>query len=274
MGFACIGLRGHRLYENRRRRAAESSPRSGRKGLHLEFPQSAQSKGGNDIVAYRMVGPGFDGGQTYTYSCYVKTKGLAGSAYIAAFQYPAPFKAEHKHKSRELKGDQDWTRLSITFRAWEDIGTLQVRCGVHASNPEKRGTVWFDDAKLELGDKATDFVPSAQPVLNVKRFAMWLDREVYDLRDKTAVGLLELDADGIDRTDNLAVQLAVRDDKTNKKVITDLTLDTGRFSPGKYRVIAQLVRNDGRVLATSERRFTRRSRRMLAHGTAASSSFK
>ncbi|MAF65266.1 MAG: hypothetical protein CMJ84_06365 [Planctomycetes bacterium] len=260
--------------------ADESSPRSGKKGLHLEFPQPAQSKGGNDIVAYRMVGPGFDGGQTYTYSCYVKTKGLEGSAYIAAFQYPAPFGPDHRHKSRELKGNQDWTRLSITFRAREDIQSLQVRCGVHASTPEKRGAVWFDDAKLELGDKATDFVPSAQPVLNVKRFAMWLDRDVYDLRDKTAVGLLELDADGIDRTDNLAVQLAVRDDKTNKNVITDrieplpgfrtdLTFDTGRFSPGKYRVFAQLVRNDGRVLATSERQFTKRSRRMLAHGTAA-----
>lgn len=98
-------------------------------------------------VFYQHVPRRYKAGKSFTYSCWVKTKDLKGSAYVAVMRYPVIESDPKRLISSEkiLKGTNDWTLLSVTFPVREGMVETSVRCHVDGAS----GEVWFDDANFE-----------------------------------------------------------------------------------------------------------------------------
>ena len=92
-------------------------------------------------------------GKTYRLSGFIKTENVTGEAYIANKQYQHATPGDYTlHKSECVTGTSDWTEVSVTFVAQERFfpdGSRQ-RCIDHFYlTLNGKGTVWFDDVKLE-----------------------------------------------------------------------------------------------------------------------------
>lgn len=130
--------------------------RSGDRSLLIDFDPAKAEK--LQAVQVASSAPTFRGGTTYTFSCYVKTQN-AKKAFLILYEYPAPFPPGTQHQSQSIRGDNDWTRLSITFTARPDIGNVQVRCAGTPQQDGKPSKIWFDDLQIEEGDTPTEFEP-------------------------------------------------------------------------------------------------------------------
>lgn len=122
------------------------------------------------------------------------------------------------------------------------------------------GALYFGDAKA--------FAATLQPSLG-----LWLDREVYDLRDVTGVALARVANAG-----NLLKELAmtVRVRQGEKEVLVekisplpaqdvDLTLDMKALAAGTYTLVVELTR-DGKALTSAERIFRKEKRPLIPEG--------
>lgn len=138
---------------------------SGKRSFHITFNPAAEPKIAPELVIYDQA-PGFhEPGKRYTYSMYVKTKGLAGGVSIEMIQAGTGVSTA----STRLRGDNDWTRLTVTFTAaankGETFSFLSARINVLGGPPgQLAGEVWLDSGKLEEGEAATEFVPEAEKV--------------------------------------------------------------------------------------------------------------
>lgn len=129
---------------------------SGKRALHMNFNEM-EPPGPHYLSVYRFS-TRLSGETTYTFSCWIRTENLKGSAGFELYEYPAPIPKENQHSSKMLSKDNDWTRLSVTFRSRSEIQSVQVRCVASSQTPNPQGEVWFDDCKLEEGSAPTDFV--------------------------------------------------------------------------------------------------------------------
>lgn len=129
---------------------------SGKRALHMNFSE-LQSPGPHYLAIYRFSSR-LSGETTYTFSCWIRTENLKGSAGFEMYEYPAPIPREAQHFSKTLSKDNDWTRLSLTFKSRPEIQSVQVRCVASSQAANAQGEVWFDDCKLEEGTTPTDFV--------------------------------------------------------------------------------------------------------------------
>jgi hypothetical protein len=122
------------------------------------------------------------------------------------------------------------------------------------------GALFFGDEK--------SFLATLQPSL-----ALWLDREVYDLRDVTGVALARV-ANAGGRIGDFALSVRVR--QGEKEVLAqniaplpaqdvDLTLDMKSLPPGAYDLVAELTR-DGKAVATANRPFRKEKRPLIPEG--------
>jgi hypothetical protein len=128
--------------------------RTGKNSLHIKFDPAAGK--GASYVVYQHVPRKYVAGKSYTYSCYVKTQDLKGSAYIAVLRYPlVPEDRQLIRCERVLKGTNDWTRLAVTFPVREGMAETSIRC--HADGTQ--GEVWFDD--VEFAEAAPAATPAA-----------------------------------------------------------------------------------------------------------------
>lgn len=125
---------------------------SGIRSLHVKFKDVKEPQYTVPII-YRNFGKILEPGKTYTLSCYVKTAEMKGTTLLYLYQYPAPFGPEHQATSKELTGTNDWTLLTITFKARAEFEDLQVRFVTACPANAFGGDVWFDDLTIVEGDK-------------------------------------------------------------------------------------------------------------------------
>ena len=121
----------------------QGTARDGQKSLYFKFGPNEK---GNSFVAYQHVPRKYKTGQKFTFSCWVKTRDLKGSAYIGIMRYPIVKEDKAVISSKKtLSGDNDWTLVKVTFPVREGMGETSIRCHVGGTS----GEAWFDDAKFE-----------------------------------------------------------------------------------------------------------------------------
>lgn len=97
------------------------------------------------------------GGKTYTFSAYVKTKGITPNGTNGATLYGVAFNGstelEQLECETQLTGDKDWQRVSMTFTVPAETDRLQVYGGLRYVN----GTAWFDCFQMEENDTVSPY---------------------------------------------------------------------------------------------------------------------
>jgi hypothetical protein len=138
---------------------------SGKKSLRLEYKELARRKE-TYLFAYGMLSDCFTPGRTYTASGWVKIAGvpLGKKGPVACLQ-----DAGGQGESPRVQGptdpakDRGWLFVSFSFKATEKNRGLGLRCLCDVPADCVPGTVWFDDLKVEEGDKPTAFRPDWIP---------------------------------------------------------------------------------------------------------------
>jgi len=162
-----------------------------------------------------------------------------------------------------------------------DLGRPQISAGTrwagnfafvtdddtHTSWTGRWGSAGTDYGILFFGS-AEAYAKTIRPKLK-----LWIDREVYDLRDVTAVALARTEA-GMLQPDMLGLRLRLSsgDQAVATKAIAplpgldvDLTLDLKSLAPGDYKLAAEL-QSGGKTVASADAKFTKKKRKLIPEG--------
>ena len=137
--------------------------RSGKRSLRLEYHKDADSRLGTYLCAGNQIAAVLKPGQVYTLSGWVKIAGVPPGK-------SGPIACLHEEFTRTessplVSGNTDpaknngWVLVSLRYVAPKDAGGHQFRCICSAAPDGMAGTVWFDDLKLEEGDRPSAFRP-------------------------------------------------------------------------------------------------------------------
>ena len=149
---------------------------------------------------------------------------------------------------------------------WEANFGFVLPGGRHNSWTGKWGSTGTDYGRLFFGT-AKQYQSRLKPSLS-----FWLDREVYDLRDVTAVALARVQ--GLIEADDLVLRLQVMQGTKSVSVETisplpglniDLTLGLSHLPPGKYQINATVLRA-GTELCKAARPFEKKKRKLIPEG--------
>lgn len=149
---------------------------SGKRAMHIKYLDPTPPDVGHDILPNVTASAGLEPGKSYIFSAWVKTRGLVGRAYLAIFQYPAPFAPEHQASSNTITGTNDWTLITLPFVARKDLESIQFRC---ATGSAFGGDAWFDDVTVVARDRLA---------ANDPRFGALADREIQEALDRAKPG--------------------------------------------------------------------------------------
>jgi hypothetical protein len=136
---------------------------SGRYSLRLEYHKNPDSRLGTNLVANHELAAVLKPGQIYTFSGWIKIAGVPPGK-SGPIAYLCEVRAGG-NSSPPVSGNTDpaknhgWVFASSRYTAPRDAVTHQFRCQCHAAPNGMAGTVWFDDLKLEEGDRPSAFRP-------------------------------------------------------------------------------------------------------------------
>ncbi len=182
-------------------------------------------------------------------------------------------------KSAGIIEDDQWTVEAILplsdfgvkslspNQRWEGNFAFVLTGDIHNSWTGKWGSPGSDYGTLFFGSEK-EYAKTIKPSIK-----LWLDREVYDVRDTTAVALARI---GGMRVVPKGLELQVKvSDSQNQQVLTettpltghatDFTLNTKRLSTGSYRLEVSILR-DGEILASAKREFKKEKRTFIPDG--------
>ncbi|MBC7327783.1 beta-galactosidase [bacterium] len=127
---------------------------SGKASLRLSVPKDAPL---NWYSAYQEF-PLSPRGQHLTLSVYVKTMDVQGGvgAYCSINFFSGDRRISFHDSEAKVSGSSDWTRIHTSAIVPPGTTRMTVILCLHGY-----GTVWFDDAQLEVGDQPTPYTPSS-----------------------------------------------------------------------------------------------------------------
>ena len=106
-------------------------------------------------------------GETYTLSSWTKSKDIVKgttnyfvSLYIGFYDKDNKYKADAKLNNGQMPLSADWERNILTFTVPDVSGIEYMWVYLYAR--DFTGTIWWDDVKLEKGNKATDWSPAPE----------------------------------------------------------------------------------------------------------------
>lgn len=106
-------------------------------------------------------------GETYTLSVWTKSKDVVKgttnyfvSLYIGFYDKDNKYKAEAKINNGQMPLSTDWEQNILTFTVPDVSGIEYMWVYLYAR--DFTGTIWWDDVKLEKGNKATDWSPAPE----------------------------------------------------------------------------------------------------------------
>ena len=138
---------------------------SGSHALRLQYRQGADSRVGTYLFAGNQLAAVLKPGHVYTFSGWIKIAGVprgkTGPIAYLCEGHPG------RGISRQVSGNTDpaknngWVFVSFPYTAPKAADTHQFRCQCHSTLDGMVGTAWFDDLKLEEGDRPTAFRPDS-----------------------------------------------------------------------------------------------------------------
>ena len=142
----------------------DSVSHSGKKSLCMKYHTDADGRLSNYIVAANQLSAVLEPGRVYTVSGWIKIAGVPPGK-TGPIAYFCEGHAERGH-TPVVSGNTDpaknngWVFVSFHYTPppSDSIGH-QFRCQCHSTNDGMAGAVWFDDLKIEEGDKPTAFRP-------------------------------------------------------------------------------------------------------------------
>lgn len=106
-------------------------------------------------------------GETYTLSSWTKSKDIVKgttnyfvSLYVGFYDKDNKYKAEAKINNGQMPLSADWQQNILTFTVPDVSGIEYMWVYLYAR--DFTGTIWWDDVKLEKGNKATDWSPAPE----------------------------------------------------------------------------------------------------------------
>jgi len=136
---------------------------SGSHALRFQYRKDADGRLGSYLYAANQLPAVLKPGKVYTFSGWIKIAGVPpGKSGPVAYLYEA-----HANGgiSPRLSGNTDptknngWVFVSFRYTAPRDAVAHQFRCQCHSTPDGMAGTVWFDDLKLEEGERPSAFRP-------------------------------------------------------------------------------------------------------------------
>lgn len=110
---------------------------SGTRSLRLGGPSEAEPVYGGTAICVET-------GKRYRLSAWVRTRGVTGGAYLRVKEcFWSWDDLRGSHRSKALKGDNDWTRIELEFEPGPGDPF-----GVPGLIVEGKGTAWFDDLEM------------------------------------------------------------------------------------------------------------------------------
>jgi hypothetical protein len=135
---------------------------SGKRSLRIEYHRNVDARLGTYAYADLNLPAELETGHIYTFSGWIKIAGVPPGkngpiAYLCEVHGDRGF-------STPLSGNTDpaknngWVRVSFHYTPPpNDPHGHQFRCQCHSTNDGMAGAVWFDDLKVEEGDRPTEF---------------------------------------------------------------------------------------------------------------------
>ena len=134
---------------------------SGGHSLRLEYHKNADSRMGTYLVAGNQLAAVLKPGQVYTMSGWIKIAGVpqgkSGPIAYLCEGHPGSGNSPRVSGNTDPAKNGGWVFVSFRYAAPKDAETHQFRCQCHAATDGMAGTVWFDDLKLEEGDRPSTF---------------------------------------------------------------------------------------------------------------------
>lgn len=120
----------------------------GNKSLKVTQEQSNPT-----LVSAKQVVKGLKGGDTYTFSAYVKTDLVTGGQGANLFAVASDGTKEITFQGQGVYGTGEWQRISVTFT----LPQKATEVALHAGLMNARKTAWFDCLQLEAGNVANPY---------------------------------------------------------------------------------------------------------------------
>ncbi|MDA1139621.1 MAG: hypothetical protein O3B01_13665 [Planctomycetota bacterium] len=150
---------------------------------------------------------------------------------------------------------------------WEGNFGFVLTGDIHNSWSGKWGSPGSDYGDLFFGTEK-EYAKTVKPSIK-----LWLDREVYDARDVTAVALARLSNMGV-ASKGLELQVKLKGTQNQEVLVEkipvvsldmDLTLNTMRLAEGSYSLEVSILR-DGTAVASANRAFKKEKRSFIPEG--------
>jgi hypothetical protein len=117
-------------------------------GASARFSQTVRNGSSLPSIRTSPVDP-VRAGQTWHAEAWARGAGVTGSNEIALSWFDINDRWLGQTSSKQVaKGDSDWTRLTVDAVAPAGATSVQL----HLKSGDNRGTVWFDDVELSLGN--------------------------------------------------------------------------------------------------------------------------
>ena len=136
---------------------------SGGHSLRLEYHKDPDVRMGTYLLAGPVLAAVLKPGQVYTMSGWIKIAGVppgkSGPIAYLCESRPSAGESPRVSGNTDTAKNNGWVFVSFQFTAPKDAVAYQFRCQCHATPDGMAGAVWFDDLKLEEGDRPTAFRP-------------------------------------------------------------------------------------------------------------------
>lgn len=134
---------------------------SGKYSLRFDYKKDADPRLGSYVWAANQFGAILTPGKPYTMSGWIKIAGVpSGKSGPIGYLCPADGRlgcSQRVDGNTNPAKDDGWVFVSFQYKVVESAVAHQLRCQCHAVPDGMAGTIWFDDLKLEEGDKPSAF---------------------------------------------------------------------------------------------------------------------